>query len=337
VIKKEIPKLIMLVAFLIASISIGIAQNEPTSRPLIGEPPSFTPQASENNIASSLPEDQPLSKEQVIAAPSTFVPYQIIIPTGLKNWAFYKGAWSYGPAAMYLNGRMSILAYIDRSQNIYGYEKYYLSGREAFSYGGYSYGGIYVHSIFTADEPGWHALALYGDLSGWSSVIWIYVWPSDSPTTGPISCPGPTPGSCPIWTDKSEYGVGETITYYYRASTSTTATVTVTMPDGRTVQFGPTWISPGATQSLVSTAGYPYGQSIVVLRTGSGCSSSCSYNVYGLSVTSQSDPQPPDTTPFAANIGGAHPYLTPCGAKWSVRVPVNCDNGNPGSYGIGKI
>ena len=177
--KRQIPVLIVVIAFLIASITIGVARNEPTSRPSIDELPSFAPAASENNVASSLPENRSLSKEQVINGK----------PMSLTIWAYYNGAWCQGPVALNLDDKMSIIAFINRSQNIFGYEKHYLNGREVICYGGYRCGGTYVRTIFTADDPGWHAIAFCGDLSGWSNVIWIYVWSSQS--------------SSSIWSNKS--------------------------------------------------------------------------------------------------------------------------------------
>jgi hypothetical protein len=34
----------------------------------------------------------------------------------------------------------------------------------------------YYNRIFLGDATGWHQVAVWGSQSGWSNVLWIYVW-----------------------------------------------------------------------------------------------------------------------------------------------------------------
>jgi hypothetical protein len=71
---------------------------------------------------------------------------------------------------------MSSVIYNPVNQNLYFYEKYWSSGRVNYRNWGTRYGDTYIHAIFIADERGWHELAIKGSQTGWSNVIWMYVW-----------------------------------------------------------------------------------------------------------------------------------------------------------------
>ena len=68
-----------------------------------------------------------------------------------------------------------------------------------------------------------------------------------------------------VWTDKSEYKIGETVTIYYQTNKKCTAKLTITKPDGGKVVYGPNEI-PAGTRSKSPTAGYPTGKRTVVFE-----------------------------------------------------------------------
>ncbi len=94
--------------------------------------------------------------------------------TGLEQWALYNGQWTKNPSAVNYYGRMNLLVNNDQSQYLWSYEKY-PNGYEDWHDWGYLYSGYY-NRIFLGDATGWHQVAVWGDKSGWSNVLWIYVW-----------------------------------------------------------------------------------------------------------------------------------------------------------------
>ena len=75
--------------------------------------------------------------------------------------------------------------------------------------------------------------------------------------------------SITVWTDKSEYEIGETVTIYYQTNKKCTAKLTITKPDGGKVVYGPNEI-PACTRSKSPTAGYPTGKRTVVFEAWTG-------------------------------------------------------------------
>ena len=94
--------------------------------------------------------------------------------SGLQIWVRYNGRWTTGPASVSFWRSTSILSYNDQSQRIWSWEGY-PRGRQVWRDLGYRMPG-YFHGRFTGDERGWHRLAMWGSRSGWSNVLWIYVW-----------------------------------------------------------------------------------------------------------------------------------------------------------------
>jgi hypothetical protein len=94
--------------------------------------------------------------------------------SGLQIWVRYNGMWTTSPASVFLWRSTSILSYNDQSQRIWSWEGY-PRGRQVWRDLGYRMPG-YFHGRFTGDERGWHRLAMWGSRSGWSNVLWIYVW-----------------------------------------------------------------------------------------------------------------------------------------------------------------
>nr|QNO50753.1 hypothetical protein HAICDJOK_00013 [Methanosarcinales archaeon ANME-1 ERB6] len=75
--------------------------------------------------------------------------------------------------------------------------------------------------------------------------------------------------SISVWTDKSEYKIGETVTIYYQTNKKCNAKLTITKPDGKKVVYGPNEI-PKCTRSKSPTAGYPTGKRTVVFEAWAG-------------------------------------------------------------------
>ena len=72
--------------------------------------------------------------------------------------------------------------------------------------------------------------------------------------------------SISVWTDKSEYKIGETVTIYYQTNTACTAKLTVTKPDGTQVVVGGPNDIPVCTRSKSAAAGYPTGTRTVTFE-----------------------------------------------------------------------
>jgi len=75
-----------------------------------------------------------------------------------------------------------------------------------------------------------------------------------------------------VWTDKSEYNIGETVTIYYQTNKKCNTKLTITKPDGGKVVYGPNEI-PKCTRSKSPTAGYPIGKRTVVFEAWAGSES----------------------------------------------------------------
>ena len=75
--------------------------------------------------------------------------------------------------------------------------------------------------------------------------------------------------SISVWTDKSEYKIGETVTINYQTNKKCTAKLTITKPDGGDVVYGPNEI-PASTRSKSAAAGYPTGKRTVVFEAWAG-------------------------------------------------------------------
>lgn len=76
--------------------------------------------------------------------------------------------------------------------------------------------------------------------------------------------------SISVWTDKSEYKIGETVTFYYKTNQVCTAKLTVTKPDGTQVVIGGPNEIPAGTRSKSATIGYPIGTRTVVFEAWAG-------------------------------------------------------------------
>lgn len=145
------------------------------------EQPQTAPTASTGKVESNLGQGQSLTKEQVTqigGEPTTATSggkYQAyLLVVGLEQWALYNGYWTKDYSAVSYYGRENILVYNDQYQYVWAQEKY-PDGHEDWYDWGYLREGYY-NRIFVGDEPGWHELSVWGSESGWSNVLWIYVW-----------------------------------------------------------------------------------------------------------------------------------------------------------------
>jgi hypothetical protein len=154
--------------------------------------PNEAPPASTGKVVTTLGDKQALNSQEIMAnfgsGPQSssgtspekgmmsqqVMHKQIIIPTGIQYWAFYNGMWTQGPSAVFFNQYINSIIINDQAQNIWTYERY-PNNWPVWSYWGYRWAGNY-HALFKGDMQGWHLCAIYGDKSGWSNVLWVYVW-----------------------------------------------------------------------------------------------------------------------------------------------------------------
>ena len=164
----------------------GHPQSGPSS-----EQPQNTPQASSGNMATNLVQGQKLSLQEVANIGGTVssgasssgdnsgdsgVKRLMLVGSGpqIQYWALYNGQWTKGPSAIYYNQQINTIYYNDQGQYLWSYEKY-PNGYVDWQYLGYMYQGYY-NMWFFGDARGYHQTAIWGSNSGWSNVLWIYVW-----------------------------------------------------------------------------------------------------------------------------------------------------------------
>lgn len=150
--------------------------------------PQVTPQASTGKTATNLGQGQQLSQQEVAnigGAVSTGAQgsggnsggaqtYKLVIGPTLRYWALYNGQWTMDATGIYYGQQMNTLLYNDQGQYLWSYEQY-PNGYVDWQSLGYMYPGYY-NMWFQADAYGWHQTAIWGSNSGWSNVLWIYVW-----------------------------------------------------------------------------------------------------------------------------------------------------------------
>ncbi len=162
--------------------SSGGDEGHPSSGPTSSQPLS-APSGS-NTEALNYAEGESLSLQEVSSSgmmassgsgtDSAYRSMSFVTTSGLKIWTRYNGMWTTNPASVFFWRSTSILSYNDQAQTVWFWEGYQ-SGRQDWNNQGYRMPG-YFHGRFTGDERGWHRLAMWGSRSGWSNVVWIYVW-----------------------------------------------------------------------------------------------------------------------------------------------------------------
>jgi hypothetical protein len=118
--------------------------------------------------------------------------------------------------------------------------------------------------------------------------IWFTVGgkKSNSVTFNVLRSGGPTPpitDSCAVWTDKMQYGIGETANIFYRVNMPCSVTLTINKPYQPPVVYGPRYVYAG-TYSVPGSIYYPLGMRTVTLQTSGGlyCTKSTNFNVVTL-------------------------------------------------------
>jgi hypothetical protein len=162
-------------------ISSGGNEGHPSNGPSSSEP-LFAPSGS-NTEALNYAEGESLSLQEVSSSGmmasgsgigSADRSMTFMMTSGLQIWTRYNGMWTVDPASVFFWRSTSILSYNDQAQRVWSWEGY-PRGRQVWRNLGYRMPG-YFHGRFTGDERGWHRLAMWGSRSGWSNVLWIYVW-----------------------------------------------------------------------------------------------------------------------------------------------------------------
>lgn len=92
----------------------------------------------------------------------------------IRYYALYNNKWCVDPIAFWMEDQTNSLSYIDVPQYITYFEKY-PDGEVVTKDWGYMQEGFHP-AWFSADEKGWHRVAIWGSISGWSNVVWIYVY-----------------------------------------------------------------------------------------------------------------------------------------------------------------
>jgi len=154
----------------------GPPSGEPTdTMPAAGSQPSYTPSASSGEVELDLSEGEPLtySRASSIGGGSA-----LATMPGLQALILYNGAWSMDASAFLLGQRTNLLVNNDQPQWLWSYERF-PDGRGEWTTIGYMY-PVYFSGWYDTVEPGWHQLAVFGEMTGWSNVLWIYVWPGGS-------------------------------------------------------------------------------------------------------------------------------------------------------------
>jgi hypothetical protein len=160
------------------SLISGPPSGEPTdTMPAAGPQPSYTPPASSGEAETDLTEGEILTYSRASSIGGSSA---LATMPGLQALILYNGAWSMDASAFRLGQRTNLLVNNDQPQWLWSYERY-PDGRGEWISIGYVYEG-YINGWYEAVEPGWHQLAVYGEMTGWSNVLWIYVWPGGAPT-----------------------------------------------------------------------------------------------------------------------------------------------------------
>lgn len=135
--------------------------------------PSYHPKPNEGNVNTSLLDRRVLERRELVAslgsAPAAAQNSRL---NELSFWAFYNGAWTQGPTAVRQYQQMNLVAKNSLSQPIWGFD----SGSDpSWTYWG-EIGPGFVPSTFYADSKGWHKVRIWGESTGFSNSLAVYVW-----------------------------------------------------------------------------------------------------------------------------------------------------------------
>lgn len=141
---------------------------KPTDEPSFEAIPSEPPEASTGSTKQYLyhGESPPINELESLGG-------KLEEEGNLQYYILYNNKWSIDPTAFWLDDKTNTLSYVDVPQHIVYFEKY-PDGEAIITEWGHMQKGLYPAS-FVADEKGWHRVAIWGSVSGWSDVVWIYV------------------------------------------------------------------------------------------------------------------------------------------------------------------
>ena len=197
-------------------------------------PPSEAPEPMQGKPAPSYTGPVEVSPEEVGAEgqlPKGAV--LAIVPAGPHIYVWYNGMWVDTPAAICLGGWTDVIIWNDRDQYLWLWEGY-PDGTNRWYNLGYRRGSTWIRVWFQGDVAGWHRVAVWGSRSGWSNIVYIYVamcgWTPRPHPRPPLPGPGGGGLSINVWTDRSYYHVGDTITIYYSVNMRCFARLTISGP-----------------------------------------------------------------------------------------------------------
>lgn len=151
--------------------------------PAAGPEPSYAPPASLGMAEFDLSQGEALTFSRASSIGGSSALATMPGMPGLQTFILYNGAWSMDASAFLLGERTNLLVNNDQPQQLWSYERY-PDGRGEWISIGYMYPG-YFSGWYEAVEPGWHQLAVYGEMTGWSNLLWIYVLPGGGPAFEP--------------------------------------------------------------------------------------------------------------------------------------------------------
>ena len=141
---------------------------KPKDEPSFGAIPSEPPEASTGSTKQYLYHGKSPSMDELESLGG-----ELNDEGRLKYHILYNNKWCIDPTAFWQDDKTNTLTYVDIPQHITYFEKY-PDGEAIITEWGYMQKGFYPAS-FLADEKGWHRVAIWGNVSGWSNVVWIYV------------------------------------------------------------------------------------------------------------------------------------------------------------------
>jgi hypothetical protein len=154
--------------FVATSGSIAVVPR-PSDEPLFGSVPLEPQEPSSGSSAKYLYHGENPSIEDLRSLGG-----DLKIDGSIKYSVLYDNSWNTSETAFWLDDETNSLYYIDRDQYVTYFEKYPDGSITTTDWGLTEKG--YHTGWFSADKKGWHRVAIWGSESGWSNVVWIYVW-----------------------------------------------------------------------------------------------------------------------------------------------------------------
>ncbi|MDQ1260860.1 MAG: hypothetical protein QG575_41 [Euryarchaeota archaeon] len=141
----------------------------PMDLPYAEPMPTVMPQASYGDYIPYLYHGEDISVEDI-----SKIGGEIGLGPGIQIYIRYNNIWYQDPTAYWSNQNTNSIIYIDDSQNIKAYIKY-PDGQIIWKDWGFWREGYHAAKII-AGTDGWNQIAIWGERSGWSNVLWIYIW-----------------------------------------------------------------------------------------------------------------------------------------------------------------